>query len=124
MVDLHTHIPESTHFFPRQGLDHHLCYPPTRESLLNRFRVLNIKINLTHSVELGGNASSCHGVSLALGISIVDDFQGFQDFLNRLDASVRPPCLLLLTIVLIDIAELALLLMTEVLANSEDGQIE
>ncbi len=54
----------------------------------------------------------------------VDDRERLEHVVDRLDARVRPAFLLVLAPVVVDVAELALLLRAEVLAEAQHGQVD
>ena len=67
---------------------------------------------------------SVYALLVRVGVVAVDERERLEDVGDRLDARVRPPLLLVLAPVVVDVAEAALLLGAEVLAEAQHGEVD
>ena len=126
VVDRDSVVAVALHVFLGQGLRNDLADPPAGEALLDRLRVASVEVRLLETVHLRCDRAAGERVRVTrlLGVVAVDDRERLEDVLHRLDPRVRAPFLLVLAPVVVDVAEPALLLCAEVLAQAENGQVD
>ena len=110
----------------RERLRDHLAEPAAGEALLDRLRVAAVEVGLGEPVDGARDRAAGERVRLrdAVGVVAVDQRERLEHVLDRLHARVRPPCLLVLAPVVVDVAELALLVRAEVLAEAQHGEVD
>src|SRR4029450_7673778 len=85
-----------------------------------------VELRLLEPAQVPRDAAARDGVRLRapLGVLLVDDLERLDDLIDLLDRVVGAPRGLLLAIVLVQVAEPALLLEPEVLALPVDGEVD
>ena len=126
VVDRDPVVAVALHRLARKRLRHDLADPASGEALLDRLRVAAVEVGLLEPVDLArhGAARERVGVARLRGVVLVDDREGLEDVLDRLHAGVGAAGLLVLAPVVVDVAEAALLLGAEVLAEPQHGQVD
>src|SRR3954467_3207690 len=125
VVDRDAVILEALRVGLRQRLRDHLADPAAGELLLDRLRVTAVEVGLGQAVYGRGDRAARERVGVARPLVVaVDQGERLEHVLDRLHARVRPARLLVLAPVVVDVAELALLLGAEVLAEPQHGEVD
>ncbi len=124
VIDLRSGVLKPLHVGFGPGLRDDLGDPLAGKAALDGFDVLGVELDLGLARELAGDAAAGHGVGLGTVGSGGKNLQGCEDVFDVLHAGVGSACGDLLTIVVIDVAELALLFFAEVLADAKDGEVD
>ena len=126
VVDRDAVILVALHVRARQRLRDDLADPAAGEALLDRLRVAAVEVRLREPVDRARDRAAGERVRLARlrRVVAVDQRERLEHVLDRLHAGVRAALLLVLAPVVVDVAEAALLLRAEVLAEAEHGQVD
>lgn len=126
VVDLHAVVVEALDVGLGERLGDDLAGPAAGEAFLDRLGVVPVEVRLVAALEAGRDGAAGEGVGGARpgGVVAVDDVEGLEHLLDVLDARVGAACRLVLAPVVVDVAVLALLLGTEVLADAEDREVD
>ena len=125
VVDRDPVVLVALHVLARQRLRDDLADPAAREALLDRLRVAAVEVGLREPVDLRGHRPAGERVRVRRPVVVLgDDRERLEHVLDRLDPGVRAAGLLVLAPVVVDVAEAALLLGAEVLAEPEHGQVD
>src|SRR5262249_29392320 len=110
----------------RQRLRDDLADPAAGEALLDRPRVAAVGVSLAEAVDRRRGRAAGERVRVArlLRVVAVDQRERLEHVLDRLHARVRTALALVLPPVVVDVAELALLLRAEVLAQAQNREID
>ena len=126
VVDRDPVVAVALHLLARKRLRDDLADPAAGETLLDRLRVAAVEVGLLEPVDLARHGAAGERVRVARlrRVVLVDDRERLEHVLDRLDAGVRAAGLLVLAPVVVDVAEPALLLGAEVLAEPQHGQVD
>ena len=125
VVDRDAVVLEALRVGLRQRLRDDLADPAAGEALLDRLRVAAVEVRLGEALDRGGDRAAGERVGVARALVVaVDQRERLEHVLDRLHARVRPAGLLVLAPVVVDVAEAALLLGAEVLAEPQHGQVD
>ena len=110
----------------RKRLGDDLAEPATGKALFDRLRVAAVEVRLAEPVHGARDRAAGEGVCLARAgrVVAVDQLQRLEHVGDRLHARVRPPFALVLAPVVVDVAEAALLLGSEVLTEAEHREVD
>ncbi len=126
VVDLDAVVLEALDVRAGQRLRDDLADPAAGKALLDRLRVAAVEVGLLEPVHLRRHRAAGQRVrpGRALGVVAVDQGHRLDHVLDRLDPGVGTAGLLVLAPVVVDVAELALLVRTEVLAEPEHREVD
>ncbi len=108
-----------------QRLGDDLADPAAGEALFDRLGVAPVEVRLREPVHRARNGAAGERVRVRVPLVVaVDQLERLEHVLDRLHAGVRPAGLAVLAPVVVDVAEAALLLRAEVLAEPQHGQVD